>query len=93
MKKYVLVIAILLVLALTACSNQETPPTTGNSGNTQSGSITMLEEGVWPKNEYTEGLPIPPGTVSWATLDIEHGNCTVNIVGISESEYNDTWNF
>ena len=59
MKKYVSIIAILLVLTLTACSNQETPPSTDNSGNTQSGSITMLDEGIWPENEYTEGLPIP----------------------------------
>ena len=89
MKKYVSIIAILLVLTLTACSNQETPPSTDNSGNTQSGSITMLDEGIWPENEYTEGLPIPPGTVSWATLDTEHENCTVNIVDISETQYNE----
>ena len=89
MKKFISVIAIMLMLALTACSNQETPPATDNSGNTQSGSITMLAEGVWPENEYTEGLPIPPGTVSWATLDTEHGNCTINIVDISETQYNE----
>lgn len=49
----------------------------------------MLDEGIWPENEYTEGLPIPPGTVSWATLDTEHENCTVNIVDISETQYNE----
>ena len=49
----------------------------------------MLDEGIWPENEYTEGLPIPPGTVSWATLDTEHGNWTVNIVDISETQYNE----
>lgn len=46
MKKFISVIAIMLMLALTACSNKETPPTTDNSGNTQSDSVTMLEEGV-----------------------------------------------
>lgn len=89
MKKFISVIAIMLMLALTACSNKETPPTTDNSGNTQSDSVTMLEEGVWPENEYTEGLPIPPGTVSWAMLDTEHGYCSINIVDISETEYNE----
>ena len=49
----------------------------------------MLDEGVWPENKYTEGLPVPPGTVSWATLDTEHGNCTVNLVNISETDYNE----
>lgn len=89
MKRLFSVIAILLVLTLSACSNQETPPATDNSMNTQSGNITMLDEGVWPENEYTEGLPVPPGTVSWATLDTEHGNCTVNLVNISETDYNE----
>lgn len=89
MKRLFSVIAILLVLTLSACSNQETPPATDNSMNTQTGNITMLDEGVWPENEYTEGLPVPPGTVSWATLDTEHGNCTVNLVNISETDYNE----
>ena len=44
MKKFISVIAIMLMLALTACSNKETPPTTDNSGHTQSDSVTMLEE-------------------------------------------------
>ena len=47
MKKFISVIAIMLMLALTACSNKETPPTTDNSSNTQSDSVTMLEEGVY----------------------------------------------
>ncbi len=93
MKKFISVIAIMLMLALTACSNKETPPTTDNSSNTQSDSVTMLEEGVWPENEYTEGLPIPLGTVSWAMLDTEHGYCSINIVDISETEYNEYMEF
>lgn len=89
MKKFVSIIAILLMLSLAACSNQDTPPTTDNSNNTQSESITMLDEGVWPVNEYTEGLPVPSGTVAWAMLDTEHENCSISIVDIAESEYND----
>ena len=65
MKKYISILAVLLMLSLTACSNQGTTPTgTGNTSNTQSESITMLDEGVWPVNEYTEGLPVPSGTVA-----------------------------
>ena len=88
MKKFVLVIAILLMLSLTACSNQDTPSTTDNSSNTQSENITMLDEGVWPVNEYTDGLPVPSGTVAWASLDSKHKNCCVSIVDISETDYN-----
>ena len=39
--------------------------------------------------EYTEGLPVPSGTVGWAMLDTEHENCSISIVDISETDYND----
>ena len=89
MKKFVSIIAILLMLFLVACSNQNTPSTTDDSSNTKPESITMLDEGVWPANEYTEGLPVPSGTVAWAMLDTEHKNCGISSVDIAESDYND----
>lgn len=90
MKKLIPILAILLVLSLAACSNQDTSPSnTGNTSNTQSENITMLDEGVWPANEYTEGLPVPPGTVAWAMLDTQSGYCSINIEEMSEAEYND----
>ena len=89
MKKFVSIIAILLMLSLAACSNKDTPPDTNDPSNTQSESITMLDEGVWPANEYTEGLPVPSGTIAWAMLDTEHENCSISIVDIAESDYND----
>ena len=46
-------------------------------------------QGVWPVNEYTEGLPVPSGTVGWAMLDTEHEHCSIRIVDISETDYND----
>ena len=49
----------------------------------------MLETGVWPKNTYTDGLPVPAGTVSWAILDTEHENCSINLTDISENDYNE----
>lgn len=90
MKKYISVFAIMLTIFLVACSNQKNLSTSAsNKSNSQSNSITTLAEGVWPDNEYTEGLPVPPGTVAWATLDTEHKNCSVNLTGISESDFND----
>lgn len=74
MKKFVSIIAILLMLSLAVCSNKDPSLDTDNSSDTQSSSITMLEEGIWPVNEYTEGLPVPSGTVAWAMLDTEHEN-------------------
>ena len=90
MKKFISVITILLMLSLVACSNQDTAATdAGNASNTQSESITMLDEGVWPVNEYTEGLPVPPGTVDWAMIDTQSGYCGIFIEEMSEAEYND----
>ena len=65
----------MLMFFLAACSNQNTSSTpTSSENNTQSNSVTKLNEGVWPANAYTEELPVPPGTVAWATLDTEHEN-------------------
>ena len=90
MKKYISVFTIMVMIFLAACSNQNTSSTpTSNENNTQSNSVTKLDEGVWPANEYTEGLPVAPGTVAWATLDTEHENCNINLTGISENDYNE----
>ena len=88
MKRFISIIAILLILSLTACSTQKTlPKDTGDASNSQSEGIIRLDEGEWPVNEYTEGLPIPTGTVAWAMLDTEHGNCSISISGIEENDY------
>ena len=90
MKKYISVLAIMLTISLAACSNQDISSAPADNGsNTPSNSVTILEEGVWPANEYTEGLPVPPGTVAWATLDTEHENCSVNLTGISDDDYSE----
>ena len=90
MKKYISVFTIMVMIFMAACSNQNTSSTpTSNENNTQSNSVTKLDEGVWPANEYTEGLPVAPGTVAWATLDTEHENCNINLTGISENDYNE----
>lgn len=88
MKKVVL--ALLVMIILSACSSQDTPPAITDANEiAQSSKITMLDEGVWPTNTYTDGLPIPAGTVSWAALDTEHENCSINLVDISETDYNE----
>ena len=69
--------------------DRDTPSAADNPSNTQTESNTMLDAGVWPVNEYTEGLPVPSGTVGWAMLDTEHENCSISIVDISETDYND----
>ena len=90
MKKYISIFAIMLMISLAACSNQNILSTpTSNDSNTQSTSVAKLDEGVWPANRYTEGLPVPPGAVAWATLDMEHENCSINLTGVGENDYNE----
>lgn len=88
MKK--MVVTLLLIGALSACSSQDAipAPTKTNESN-QSPNVTMLDEGVWPENTYTDGLPVPTGTVNWAILDAEHENCSISLVDISEDNYTD----
>lgn len=87
MKKLTFIISFMLVIvvALTSCSKQNSTQDTNNS---LSESPTMLEEGVWPENEYTEGLSVPPGTVSWAVLDTTKGYCGINLTDLTDDEYN-----
>ena len=90
MKKLISAVAILIILALTACSNQTSAPNdNSNASNLLSEGITMLDDDMWPENEYTDGLPVPNGTVAWAMLDTKRGNCSINIVDIAENDYND----
>lgn len=44
---------------------------------------------VWPANTFTDGLPVPPGTVSWATVDEAHQSLAVNLTDMSETDYAD----
>lgn len=84
MKKTILLLAMLLTISLSACSNQDLSPAPADEGTRP---VATLEAGVWPANAYTQGLPVPPGTVAWATLDAEQGNCCVNLTDVGETEY------
>lgn len=44
---------------------------------------------VWPANTFTDGLPVPPGTVSWAAIDEAHQSLAVNLTDMNETDYAD----
>ena len=44
---------------------------------------------IWPVNTFTDDLPVPPGTVSWAAFDEEHQSLAVNLTDMSETDYAD----
>ena len=56
MKKFVSIIAILLMLSLAACSNQDTPSAADNPSNTQTESNTMLDAGFPSRPVRSVGL-------------------------------------
>lgn len=84
MKKFIFVIAVILSITLAGCSSEETEI---NSDNNSVDSIVTLNEGIWPENEYTEGLPSPPGTVNRALLNETKKYCAVFLVDLTDEEY------
>ena len=51
--------------------------------------MEISDTDAWPVNTFTDGLPVPPGTVSWAAFDETHQSLTVNLTGMSETDYAD----
>lgn len=86
MKMRRIIAAALLLLTLQACSSPGASPAGADTEEAAPNTITALEEGVWPVNSYTDGLPVPPGAVSWAALDEEHGNCTISLTALEETD-------
>lgn len=83
MKHRTFILLIVLILSLTACSKETPTPAIPPASET----ITQLDEGAWPVNEYTAGLPVPSGTVQWAMLDHAHPNCSIHLTDCSETAY------
>ena len=84
MKKLILAIAALFLLALAACSGPAAHAP--SDGDAQPG-VVMLDAGVWPENDYTRGLPVPPGRVVWAMLDPGHESCSISLTDLTENDY------
>lgn len=76
---------LLLLLALPGCASPEMPPVEADEENAE--APVVLEQDVWPENPYTDGLPVPAGTVCWVALDEEQGNCAVSLTDVAEADY------
>lgn len=72
MKRGIVLLALLMLCLLTACGSKNTLKADSlirdNTG-IDPDSFVYLDAGVWPENEYTEELPVPPGTVNTAYID------------------------
>lgn len=85
MKKLTLLIALLVMLSLTACTFSADKGS--DKETTHFENVVALEKGVWPENEYTNKLPVPKGTVTWAMIDTENEYCSVSVEELEEDDY------
>lgn len=87
MKKIILM--ALLLLTLQACSSPNKSPAGSDTEDLPPNEAATLTADTWPVNTYTDGLPVPPGTVNWTVLDEEHKNCAINLTDLQETDYDD----
>lgn len=90
MKRGIVLLALLMLCVLTACGSKNTLD--GDSlirENTgiDPDSFVYLDAGVWPENEYTDELPVPPGTVSTAYIDTKNEFCVVMLNEVSDADF------
>ena len=50
-------------------------------------SITFIDDGTWPENDFTKDIPAPQGSVSWGILDSENESCSIQIAEITKARF------
>ena len=73
-KLFALLLALIMVFALTACGNNETPSGSegGNPGTSQNGGEN--NDGGWPNDDYTAHVPAPTFATFVKNTESETGN-------------------
>lgn len=87
MKKLAVVLVAFVIGATAVALCQDQTDTAKENGNSIKAASLVMLDAVWPENEYTVGVPVPPGTVSWAMIDRTNGHCSVHLTGMSEADY------
>lgn len=87
MKIVVFVVALLLILLCVICFSHTANPGEEFASAPSSENITVLDDAVWPVNEYTGGLPVLPGKVEQAQIDTEKKECSIILADISDADY------
>lgn len=84
----VMVAIFVMVILLTSCSS-ESKRQSKKEESSFPDYITVIEDGIWPQNDYTKDIPVPPGNVIRVYIDTQHQCCTINMDDVSEVEYID----
>lgn len=89
MKKTVaIMLCVVIVLLLTACSTEKPNGiTVEDSLKEFPESVTFIDDGKWPENEYTQDIPVPPGTVGWVMLDQIRQTCGIQINDMVKAQF------
>lgn len=85
---FAIILCVALSVLLIACS-AEKPDNINveNSSETFPDSITFFDDGKWPENDYTQGIPAPPGKVGWVMVDSEKENCSIQLNETSKAQF------
>lgn len=85
---FAIMLCVVLPVSLIGCSAEKPDNIqTDDSLETFPESITFMDDGKWPDNGYTQGIPTPPGSVGWVMLDSQNENCSIQINGISKEQF------
>ena len=76
-----LLILAALAVFLTACAQSFSPAP-------QATPLVQTTD-TWPQNEYTQGVPVPPGTVTQVQLSEQPPYCAVFLDGVSDEQLED----
>lgn len=87
MKKLAVVLAVLVIAATAVSLYQEQTDAAKENGHSTTSESSVMLDAVWPENEYTAGVPVPAGTVSWAMLDRANEYCSVHMTEVSKADY------
>lgn len=89
MKKIIVTILCIIMIVFLAACTAERPANISimNSVDTPPESVVIFEDSVWPKNEYTENIPVPPGMVGWTMLDNANESCNIQISDITQAQF------
>lgn len=87
MKKLIVCTVLLVMLVCAGCADNSANVSDKPNDDTLPDYVTMIQDGKWPENDYTAGLPVPDGKMEWGMVDSENNTCSISITDMDEAAY------
>lgn len=90
MKRCIILFALSVLCLLAACDTNNASSGDSlirNETGIDPDSFVYLDTDVWPKNKYTNGLPVPSGTIKTAYIDIKNEFCFVMLNDVNDADF------